>query len=323
MSRRGAAQAGFTLVELLLAMVLMLIVLGATLAVFNAMERGNRDNQNLNQSQQQIRTAVDALAKRLRNLASPAAGGAAVSAQPIERAEPQDFIFRSVNSTGPATLLNPQNLQRYRYCLSPTGRLNVQRQTWPGTAPATPSDTACPGSGWTETRAAAESVVNATRPVFHYQLSPDPGTYSEQTSVAAGSFATIVALRSTLWVDPDLAHRPSETSLSTRVFLRNQNRPPLAVLDVKATGNTLTLNASASDDPEGNPLLYQFFDNGNALRDGAAVVIPPGSRAVATYKPSALVAHSLTVKVTDVGGLGATSEARAATCSPTACTVAP
>ncbi len=319
MSRRGSAQAGFTLIEVLLAMVLMLIVLGATLAVFNAMERGNRDNQNLNESQQQIRSAVDALAKRLRNLASPAAGGAAVSAQPIERAQPQDLIFRSVNSAGPATTSNPQNLERYRYCLSPTGRLNVQRQTWSGTAPVTPPATACPGAGWTETRVAAQSVVNSTRPVFHYQVSPDPGTHSEQTSVLVGSFATIVALRSTLWVDPDLAHRPSETSLSTRVFLRNQNRPPLAALDVKAAGNTLTLNASASDDPEGNPLLYQFFDNGTALKDAAAVVIPPSNRAVAIYKPAA-GPHSLTVTVTDVGGLGATSAAHTATCNATACT---
>jgi prepilin-type N-terminal cleavage/methylation domain-containing protein len=318
-SPRGSTQAGFSLIEVLLAMVLMLIVLGATLAVFNAMERGNRDNQNLNESQQQIRSATDALAKRLRNLASPAAGGAAVSDQPIERAEPQDLIFRSVNSAGPATTLNPQNLQRYRYCLSPARRLTVQRQTWSGAAPATPTDTACPGAGWTETLVAAQSVVNATRPVFHYQITPAPGTHSEQTSVLAGSFATIVALRSTLWVDPDLLHRPSETSLSTRVFLRNQNRPPLAVLEVTATGTKLTLNASASDDPEGNPLLYQFFDNGTALKDAAGVVIPPSNRAVAIYKP-ATGGHSLTVKVTDVGGLGATSAARTATCNATACT---
>ncbi len=319
MSRRYAAEDGFTLVEVILAMVLMLIVLGATLAVFNAMERGNRDNQNLNESQQRVRVAVDSLAKRLRNLASPAAiGSPAVNQQPIERAEPQDVIFRSVNSEGAATIANPQNLERYRYCLSPTGELYVQRQTWSGAAPPTPPAAECPGVDWTETRVAAEAVVNDARPVFHYQLSPDPGTYSEQTSVPASSFPIIVALRSTLWVDPDLTHRPRETSLSTRVFLRNQNRPPVALLDVKASGKKLTLNASGSDDPEGNPLLYQFFDNGTPIKDAQGVVFFNFTGSLEIYTP-AVGNHSLTVKVSDVGNLGATSAARDATCSSTTC----
>jgi len=322
MTTRHANNAGFTLIEVLLAMSLMLLILGATLTVFNAMERGNRDNQKLNENQQHARVATDTLAKRLRNLASPADPGAsATSQQPIERATAQDLVFRSVNAQGPATSANPQNLERYRYCLGSDKKLYALRQTWTGAPPAVPADTACPGSGWPEQRVVGENVVNGARPVFHYELSAEPGTYSETSTVAAADFAAAIALRTTLWVDPDVARRPSETSLATRVFLRNQNRPPIAALDVKPTsGAKLTLNASGSDDPEGNPLQYEFFDGGQPLRDPVTnLVLPPSPSAIYTYKPSAGT-HSLTVRVTDVGNLSATSTPHTASCNSTSCT---
>ena len=66
----------------------------------------------------------------------------------------------------------------------------------------------------------------------------------------------------------------------------------------------MTLNASASDDPEGNPLLYQFFDNGVALTDpvDGPAAEHDDERAPDTYKPAA-GSHRFTVKVEDVGKL--------------------
>ena len=90
---------GFSLIELLLAMTLSLLILGATLAVFATAERGHRDNQRQNEAQDQVRFATDSLARRLRNLASPTDAGATPQ-QPIERATSQDLIFRTVNSAG-------------------------------------------------------------------------------------------------------------------------------------------------------------------------------------------------------------------------------
>ena len=320
MSPRHTAEGGFTLIEVLLAMVLMLVVTSATLAVFNASERLARDNQNLNESQQQVRAATDGLAQRLRNLASPTdASSAAADRQPLERATANDLVFRSVNSEGPASPANPSNVERYRYCLAAGGDLYVQRQTWSTAAPPIPADPKCPGAGWSEKRVAAQDLVNDARPVFHYQLSPGRRTHSEQTAVNTSDFPITVALRTTLWVDPDTTHLPRETELSTRVFLRNQNRPPGAFLDVKAAGNKLILNASSSYDPEGNALLFQFFDNGVPLKDASNVVIPPSPRALYTYTP-APGPHSLTVEVTDVGNLRAVSTAQTASCNSTTCT---
>jgi type II secretory pathway pseudopilin PulG len=328
MSGRFRSSEGFTLIEIMLAMVLMFVVSAATMAVFAAMERGNNRNQRYNASQTQVRVATDALAKRLRNLASPANPGAASSdQQPIERAEAQDLIFRAINTDGAATALNPQNLERYRYCVANDGKLYVQRQTWAGSMPATPGAAACPGPGWTETRVLAQHVVNGSRAAFHYTLNPVAGSYSEVTQVASVDHPITVAIRTTLWIDPDPANKPVESQLSSRVFLRNQNRPPIAALDVKALGNKVTLNASAADDPEGNALLYQFFDDGVALTDATGVTIPAGTSAVHTLRPTAGT-HNYTVEVTDVGKLSTRSTpAKVVTCttvsSTTTCAAAP
>jgi prepilin-type N-terminal cleavage/methylation domain-containing protein len=117
--QRRTSEAGFTFVEVMLAMVLMLVVFAATLTIFTTVERGYRNNQALNVSQSQARQATDTLAARLRNLASPSNGTSQADQQPLERAEAQDLVFRTVKQDGAPTALNPQNLERYRYCLGP------------------------------------------------------------------------------------------------------------------------------------------------------------------------------------------------------------
>ena len=103
--------------------------------------------------------------------------------------------------------------------------------------------------------------------MFHYQGSPVPGTYSELTSVAPEDFPTAIALRSTVYVDPDPTAGRARRRLTTRVFLRNQNRPPVAYFTVVASGKKITINASMSEDPEGNALRYEWLDNGNPIID--------------------------------------------------------
>ena len=328
MTRSSRGQSGFTFIEVTLAMGLMMVIFAATLAVFATMERGASTNQRLNENQQQARVATDTLAKRLRNLASPSDSAVALDQQPLERAQPQDLVFRTVRADGTPTAANPQNLERYRYCLGSDKVLYEQRQTWTGAMPATPSSTACPGAGWTSQRPVVRHVQNGVRPVFHYQGSPVPGTYSELTSVAPADFPTAIALRSTIFVDPDPTKRPGEATLSTRVFLRNQNRPPTATMTVVASGKKITMNASMSDDPEGNVLQYEWLNNGVGLID-------PNTNAAYGYLANSTFAfnapsagtYSLKVRVKDVGGLTAlSSPARVVTCTGTTtitCTVSP
>jgi len=325
--------AGFTLIEVLLAMTLMLIVFSATLGVFAVMERGAAGNQRLNESQQQARTATDALAKRLRNLASPSDTLVAADQQPLERAQAQDLVFRTVRSDGAPTASNPQNLERYRYCVGTDKVLWEQRMRWETTAmPAVPADTACPSAAWPAdgNRAVAQNVVNGTRAVFAYQGSPVPGTYSELSAVDPENFPTAIALRSTLFLDPDVNRSPGEVTLTTRVFLRNQNRPPVAAFTVAASGKRITLNASGSDDPEGGALEYQWLDGGVPLTDpetGATLDFSQNAIHLFDAAAGSSSSHSFTLAVRDAGGLTATAPAQLVTCqgtpqTPTTCTKA-
>ena len=316
MTSPGRHERGFTLVELLIAMSLMLVITGATLAVFSTMERKTRDNQRINDQERQARVATDVLAKRLRNLASPAGGGPAPQA--LEVAKQDELMFRTVDSTPANVAANPENLQRYRYCLAADGKLWMARQpatTWTATPPATTGCGATDGFPGTHT-VVAENVVNGTRPVFRYQVSPVPGTYSEQSSVAQADFPNDIAIRTELFVDEDVARVPRETTITTRVFLRNQNRPPSAKLTATYSGSELvTLNASDSLDPENNPLYFRFLD-------GTTVVQDWSQQATFTYRAKATGAHAFTVVVRDIGGLQTTSNSIPVTCasSPIKCT---
>jgi type II secretory pathway component PulJ len=314
---RLSDDAGFTFIEVLLAMTLMLVVMSASLAVFAVMERGASRNQKLNEVQQRARTVTDRIARDLRNLASPSDTG--LDQQPLELAQPFDLVYRTVSTEGGPTAGNPQNLERVRYCLGADKVIYRQRQTWTTAMPPRPADTACPGAGWTQTTRAATDITNGTRALFHYQGSPTPGTYSELTSVATADFPTAIALRSTVYLDPDTVNPPGETNLTTRVFLRNQNRPPIPSFTATASARKITLNASASDDPEGNRLLYQWFDNGVAMTDPlTGETIEPSANAIYTFNGT-VGTHSITLKVIDAGRLSATSEAKVKTCTSTAC----
>ena len=143
---------------------------------------------------------------------------------------------------------------------------------------------ACPQNGalWTDTVQASE-IVNATRPVFTY----DGATVQQITSVS-----TFLA------VDRDTAKAPAEATLTSGVFLRNQNRRPIASFSyVALAGRNVQLNAQASRDPEGGILTYEW-------KDGATVLSYPN--AIANYVPSTSGPHEITLTVKDVDGLTGT-----------------
>jgi type II secretory pathway pseudopilin PulG len=236
---------GISLIELLLSMVLMVIVLGATLTTFTNFERDSARAAARNESQDAVRRNVGQLVRELRNLASPNA----TSPQAVERAQSADLVFRTVDPVGPSSADNPGNVRRMRYCLESgtDARLWMQWQTWTEAPPAVPTDTACPGdsSGWDDKQVVAQGVSNQARPVFTYN---------------AAQTTAISAINVELFVDMDPLRPPGETHLRTGAFLRNQNRAPTAKFTwSEAAGGKVVLNGSASSDPEGQPLKYVWM----------------------------------------------------------------
>ena len=256
MRARAHREDGFTLVELLVAMLLSLVVLGATTNAFLAFGRQTDSSTRLNDAQDRARTTVSLLAKQLRNLASP------TPAQPmaIDLAAPSDLVFQTVDPVGPNTGANKVNVRRLRYCLGTAdpSRLYLQSQRWTtATTPPVPSTSACPGDGWTSTREVVSAVTNRhggqARPLFSYNA-------TQNTS--------ITRIATELWVDPQPARAPKEVSLATAVGLRNQNRAPTASFTITDTsgGSAVILNGSQSEDPENQTLQFVWWSTSSGVR---------------------------------------------------------
>jgi type II secretory pathway pseudopilin PulG len=262
-------ESGFTVIELAVSAVIALIVFGATLTVLASASTQQRLNEKTNDAQQNVRITLDRMARQLRNLASPNVLTSVGSTLPrsVDRNLPYDLVFQDVDQTRPPGSLNSANVRRVRYCLDTTtpsnGTLYMQTQTWTtAVAPDTPGDGACPGAGWTKTTSVAQHLTNAVglRPMFRY--SGDSGLI---TATDSDSRADISRVEAAVFLDLDPARRPTESSLTTSVFLRNQNREPLSAFTLTVTNpttRTVQLNGSPSQDPEGQPLTYYWYVDG-------------------------------------------------------------
>jgi prepilin-type N-terminal cleavage/methylation domain-containing protein len=282
---------GVTLVEMLVVLVLSLVVMGATYSTFAQFEQTTATNQRQNDAQDQVRAGLAGLARELRNLASP------IDELPeaIVRAAGGDLVFQSVSSSA---------LRRVRYCLdADSRRLWRQVQFAPFSEPAAG---VCPDTTWGSQRASVENVVNGERAVFSY----NSATLTAITEVGAA-----------LWVDADLDAKPTESALQTSIFLRNQNRRPVASFTATVGGTAIVLNGSNSTDPEGKALEYYWYDAAQAenlcdpLPDETPQTGCVGAGIVFNYTPPVAGTRTLKLVVRDPAGL--TDEAGSQTvCMP-------
>jgi type II secretory pathway pseudopilin PulG len=270
-------QDGFTLVEVLVVSVLMIVVLGATLTALSSFQRNISVNQKQNDAQDTARAGMDLMARDIRNLASPTRDEPLALDQNLAK----DIVFQAEGMSKPPNSDNPSNTTRVRYCLGDDRKVYRQVQTWKTEFFAgMPSTAACPGpvgpegtAAWTTglTRVVAENVSNGGRPVFSYNA-VDPRDVTEVSML--------------LYVDATPTAPPAETTLQSAVYLRNQNRKPSAVFSVAIAngGTSIIMNASESTDPEEKPLTFQWYLDGAALTGATKVVhtatVSPGTHSV-------------------------------------------
>ena len=269
-------ESGITLVEILVAATLMVVVLTAAVNPLNAFERASRNTNQQNDAQATARQVVDRMSRELRNSAG--------QTQFVEQATATDIVFQTVDPTSPLSGTNASNIERVRYCLNtsvPTnGVLWKQVQTWTTTTPpSVPSTSACPDAAWPTQARAAENITNDSRAVWTYNSS---------------TLTDITRVHVDLYVDVSPTTRPSESVLSSGVYLRNQNKAPSASFTATTTGNKhVQLNGSGSSDPEGSTITYAWYDSSTLIGSGQncdCVALATGNR-------------SITLIVTDQSGL--------------------
>jgi prepilin-type N-terminal cleavage/methylation domain-containing protein len=249
---------GFTLPELLLVMIIALIILGATLTVFNRTYQTAHDHDDRFDSIEIARNALDLEARQLRNLARR------LNNTPvIDTVNSYDLIFQTSD---------PQRTW-VRYCLDTTGTgaSTARGKLW-GTSLALPANSAsysvtagmrgaCPGTGWTKAQVVADYVTNRVggvdRPIFSYACADGTTT----TCIASpAAYDQIVNVTAQTIIDTTPNRDPKELLVSSGVYLRNQNQAPVASFVATSTlPRTVLLNGSGSTDYEGRSLSYWWF----------------------------------------------------------------
>ena len=293
MRARIADEAGVGLIELVVAMALSVVVLGATLTVFDGVWSRQRSLDQHAEAQDGARAATDALARDLRGATAASGYGGPASLRPeaIERTDAFDLVFKAVADRSTPTAGNPTSLERVRYCLDATaGVLRRQVQApaaFTSAPPATSGCAATASAGWSTSRVVAANVVNRAtgdRPVFAYASDTGDVPYGDAAQAPA-----ITRVRTELAIDPDPQRAPRETRLQTSVALRNQNRAPTARLELvveNLTARKVVLDGSASLDPESAGLAYEWFDGASRIGTGWSCA-PRRRRPGRTTTPSA------------------------------------
>lgn len=282
MRRRLSNQDGFSLPEVLIAMTIMLVIMGATLSSLDSFRSRQKLDQSRSESQEILRRAADHLQRQLRNLATPQ-----TLVKSIDRAQDYDIVFQTADPT-----------KRWvRYCINPadsqilSGGASLWYGVFNGASPPT-TMTCASGGSWSATSAGA-AVVNTRnglgRPLFDYNW-PKDGAGNEITT----DTSAITRVRTELWVDPNPGANPIEQRLTSGVFLRNQNQAPVARFTATA-GGTVTagfrviLNASSTTDFEGRRLNYYWYYGAAAIpADCKPPTTPPAS-----YLGSGIVLEAL------------------------------
>jgi hypothetical protein len=280
---RVRSESGVTVVELLVATGLLTMVMIATFAALDSFGRATANNFRQNHAQSVARTAVDRIARELRNTSSPGLPNA-----PVERAGTDEIVFQTVDPSSAGGGSNTRSVERVRYCLDSSSKLWKQVQTWTtATPPNLPNPAACPHSTFGSQATVADYVVNEAngqnRSVFTYD---------------SASASTITAVTVDLYTDTSLTQPPGEQRLSTTVFLRNENRAPSAGFSATPIGSRhVLLNASASQDPDQDDLTYTWYDGSTQI--GTGVLFDYGAPTTGS--------HDFSVTVTDPSGLSTTS----------------
>lgn len=97
----GARMAGFSLVELMIALALGLLVLGAAFVVFRSNQNSFRASEGIHRIQESARVAFELMSQDIRS----AGGSACSSASIVETSDTQSIAFRDTPLTGSATQL--------------------------------------------------------------------------------------------------------------------------------------------------------------------------------------------------------------------------
>lgn len=308
-------QDGFSLIELLVAMSIMVVILGATLTVLEVVTRQTQGTTQRNDAQDRARLGIDLIVRQLRNISSPIA-----SPKLVERAAPYDLVFQTV---GPGPVgANASGAQRVRYCMpqdTPAGSagsevLYSQTQTWTTAQPSASPWSAdpnvsipCPdNSATTLAQSVTTGSVVVASVTNRYRTRSDRPAFSYNNGPAPSDLSQITSVQLDLFVNPTPQLPGAQTELRSAAFLRNQLRAPEASFTSTPTGSGgVLLNGGTSYSPDGEDLSYSWACTDPSPCPAASTLTGSATGLVSWHPGPGTYTVVLTTK--DTTGLSATA----------------
>jgi Tfp pilus assembly protein PilV len=247
---RLRSESGWTLNEMLIAILVSSIVLGAATTLLTGVASLNGTTDRQNTAADTTRTAMENMATQMRNAAEPPG-----ASRPFYALGTTMVQFYAPNSSV-STANNPRGLQWVQYCLDYSNRANeklwLQTNPYDSVSNSTPpGGSTCPNAGWATQELVASNIVNqacggapcnpANTPVFTQKID------------AQGAITDVLVR---LLVQGDSAHGP--TTLTTSIDARNRKASPNATVTCTSQNGHAICDASASTDPDGEALSYQW-----------------------------------------------------------------
>ena len=263
------------------------------------------------QAQETARTGIDSLATQLRNAIGPTGKTPIYSPASGSTAPTTELVFYIPGGTPDATT-NPRGLQWIRYCLDYSNAADetlwTQTAAYDNTQTGPPSTSTCPNTSWTTQTKVATSVVNRAATASETQCK-DSGTGSHDPFQPSTDTSGVIRdFRVCLLIQGDSNRK--KTAINSSIDFRNAKSGPTASLSCSAQNHHAICDASASSDPDGEALGYQWkylccspgFSSGDTdwePNQTSYLFDKAGLTSGSTY--------ALYVKVTDNSGLSTTA----------------
>jgi prepilin-type N-terminal cleavage/methylation domain-containing protein len=280
----ATSQAGFTLVEVLIAMTLTLVIASLALGAFEAFDRGVATNSRLTDTQDTSRRELGLMVRTLREAGVPA-GADGVAPTAVTRTSDNDIVFRSRAWPGEAdTGSSADHLQRF--CVNTATKTLWFDAKRAGTLGDDDPGSVCPSTaqGWTRHRLIAANVANtaaSAKKLFSY------------TSRGGRVRAVQISLR----LDGGTASSSRELPLASGASMRGALGPQVTAGDIPDPTCAQPGRALLTLDLGGDPLsLAEVPIAGEAA---TSIAVGPGKILVAASS----VTRSVRLVVTDPLGL--------------------
>jgi type II secretory pathway pseudopilin PulG len=224
---RSRGQAGITLVELLVSMIILGIVTTMLIAGWTSLQSSYAQSVNANNARAEVRDAVARMSREIRD-AQPAT--LTLGQSPFTVANPLEVDFYSAfnNHGTKADGTGIGVLRLTRYYLDTSGSTPQKTLCWQ-------RDTNNSGTFDAADRKVilARAVVNMSIPnthvtpnaaytsIFTYGYRDGSGNFTTADTIASADLATIISVQIHLLVDANLSHSPAYADLQTTVRPRN------------------------------------------------------------------------------------------------------